>query len=103
MPHLRHSGGLYRLHYVTTRKAGFRCQVSGVRGWGLETEEQVSGVRCQVLGAQTGIRESVFRTQNERTGDRSEETKGKASAFCLLLTADCLLRLATPMSRNSYR
>jgi hypothetical protein len=76
--------------------SGFRIQ---------ESEEQVSGVRFQVSGAggSTGIRESVFRTQNERTGDRSEETKGKASAFCLLLTADCLLRLATPMSRNPYR
>jgi hypothetical protein len=82
MPHLRHSGGLYRLHYVTTRKAGFRCQVSGVRGWGLETEEQVSGVRCQGLGAgdgRAGVRCQVSGAggSNGDSGVRIQDTERK--------------------------
>ena len=55
--------------------SGFRIQESGVRS-------QESGVRSQKSG---------FRSQKSGVGSENEEHL--LSAFCLLLTADCLLQL----------
>ena len=62
---------------------------------GFSVEVARAGVRFQVSGARvsTGVQESILRTQNERSEDRSQEIEGRACAFGLLLSAHRLICL----------
>ena len=84
MADLWRTGGILNCEYgrwyvVAGRwgRAGFRTQDSGSRR---------AGSRCQGLN-----QESAFRRQESEV--RSQNEDHLLPAFCLLLTADCLLRL----------